>query len=97
VQYDIELSGLVTIGTADSDSWPGGRIFTVQHDASDGLIGHVITGSNSLDSSPDSMWGVVVDDDESLSSSSKTKNSVDEIISSSLSSILVAGVIGNSE
>jgi hypothetical protein len=98
VQYDIELSGLVTTGTTDSDSWPGGRIFTVQHD--DGLIGHVpvITGSNSLDSSPDSMWGVVDDDDdESLSSSSKTKNSVDEIISSSLSSILVAGVIGNSE
>jgi len=72
VLNDIELSGLVT---TDSDSWPGGRIFTVRHD--DGLMGLVITDSDS-----DSMWDNL----------SKRKSA-----SGVSSSMLVAGVIGNSE
>lgn len=71
----MELSGLVTTDSA-------GRIFKLQHD--DGLIEHVVTGS---DSDSDSLWGVD-EIDWNLS-----KNSV-EIMSPS---ILVAGVIGNSE
>lgn len=69
-------------GLVAADS--AGRIFTVQHDV--GLIGLVI---NDSDSDSISMSGVD-EIDESLS-----KNSVESTGMSS--SILVAGVIGNSE
>ena len=77
VQYDIELRGLVSTDSAR-------RLFTVQHD--DGLIGLVITDSDS-DSESCSTRG----NDEIDGSLSKTS------VESMSSSTLVDGVIGNSE